>query len=72
MKEKRGTEVCSGEEDEKGNNWRGRKPMTQKLIKEPREASLNMRAPKLTTDSVSLEQTLVAVTTYGLPGGCHL
>ena len=39
---KRRTEVCEGEKDEKGTKWRGRKPMTPNLIKEPRQALLNM------------------------------
>ena len=34
--------MCEGEKDEKGTKWRRRKPMNPNLIKEPREASLNM------------------------------
>ena len=42
MEEKRKAEVCEGEKDEKGTKWRGREPMNPNLIKEPRQASLNM------------------------------
>ena len=40
---KRGEQRCvKGKKDEKGTKWRGRKPMNPNLIKEPRQASLNM------------------------------
>ena len=33
MREKRKTDVCEGEQDEKGNKWRGREPMKPNLIR---------------------------------------
>ena len=67
MKEKRRTEVCEGEKDEKGTKWRGRKPMSPNLIKEPRQASLNMYVLCVQLSSrqtpMSLEQTSAAAAT---------
>ena len=75
MKRKRKRSVRRGK-NEKGNKWRGRKPMNPNLIKEPRQASLNMYVLcvrlSLRQVPMNLEQTSVAATTYGLPVGGHL
>ena len=66
MKEKRRTEVCEGEKNEKGTKWRGRKPMNPNLIK---EASLNMYVLCVHLSSrqvpMNLKSTTVALTTLG-------
>ena len=71
MKEKRGTDVCEGEKDEKGTKWRERKPMKPNLIKEPRQASLNMYVlcvhQRSQQTPTSLEQASAAAATYAVP-----
>ena len=55
MKEKKRTEVCEGEKDEKGTKWKGRKPMNPNLILKTLASLVEhvraVCAPKLTTDS---------------------